>query len=612
MYCKNCGHEMADHAKFCPNCGQKVSDVPTDSKKKSNRKPLCLLIIIPILLLVAALSIHFGNKNEQNTSEEASDARAKAINEDTGEVENTTKIADETKTEESLEKGIDSCVYVADGNYYFLKDLDEGEPILLGECKGMTNRYSVSISLDESSVFFLTSYDSDSETGTLNWIDCTSTDANSQLIADNVKRVYAMVKGRGVYLTGDDTLYYFDGSGTEIIDTDVCWIRKDESRVVYEKSLGEEEGYVLKGIEPEKSKEPAFESVTCDTIVSSQNFDDILYLSKEENQKNNLYSIGFHKKNTKIADCVTQILQNWNRIDFLSENGKTVSPSEYVDDASELDTALIGELQNSENEIPLYTLYKYEDGEKIKLDDDILGNYRYGRQALMYYKKDQLKEKIGSENITSIDDVINFMNMQVRCEQSLVSIRTDKIIHLKENYFTEYPLFVVASDQDMLVLDNQKTLWEASLNTKEIPELTMVEAHAELYSVGNSTSIYYATNTRTEDEKEIVDLYEFSLGQSKLVEKDVVDFSVYEDEGITYLTDDLDGEMRFVYRNSEGKIESPMINILHSLRTKENEFLGASNDELVLVDNQTRVIETGKNIGDMWIPPYWNSETVSL
>lgn len=55
-----------------------------------------------------------------------------------------------------------------------------------------------------------------------------------------------------------------------------------------------------------------------------------------------------------------------------------------------------------------------------------------------------------------------------------------------------------------------------------------------------------------------------------------------------------------------------MINILRSLRTKENEFLGASNDELVLVGNQTRVIETGKNIGDMWVPPYWNSETVDL
>ena len=612
MYCKNCGHEIADHAKFCPNCGQKVLDVSVDSKKRSSRKPLCLLIIFPVLLLLAVLSIHFGNKNEQNTAKETSDARVKAISEDTGEVETTAKIAEEAKTEEALEKGVDSCVYVADGNYYFLKDLDEGEPILLGECKGMTNQYSVSISLDESSVFFLTSYDSDSETGTLNWIDYTRTDTSGQLIADNVKRVYAMAKGRGVYLTGDNTLYYFDGSGTEIIDTDVCWIREDESRVVYEKSLGEEEGYVLKGIEPETSKEPVFESITCDTIVSSQNFDDILYLSKEENQKNNLYSIGFHKKNTKIADCVTQILKNWNRIDFLSENGKTVSSLDYVDDASELDTTLLDELQNTENKIPLYTLYQYENGKRTKLDDDILGNYRYGRQALMYYKKDQLKEKIGSEKVTSIDDVINFINMQAGCEQSLVSIRTDKIIHLKENYFTEYPLFVVASDQDMLVLDNQKTLWEASLNTKEIPELTMVEEHAELYSAGNSTSIYYATNTRMEDEKGIVDLYEFSLGQSKLVEKDVVDFSVYEDEGITYLTDDLDGEMQFVYRNSERKIELPMINILRSLRTKENEFLGASNNELVLIGNQTRTIETGRNIGDMWVPPYWNSETVDL
>lgn len=157
------------------------------------------------------------------------------------------------------------------------------------------------------------------------------------MIADNVKRIYAMAKGRAVYLTGNDTLYYFDGSGTEIIDTDVCWIREDESRVVYEKSLGEEEGYVLKGIEPEISKEPVFESVTCDTIVSSQNFDDILYLSKEENQKNNLYSIGFHKKNIKIADCVTQILKNWNRIRW-----------RYSEDASAPQNAVNHDLEDSD------------------------------------------------------------------------------------------------------------------------------------------------------------------------------------------------------------------------------------------------------------------------
>ena len=105
MYCRNCGHQMSDHTKFCPKCGQKVSEVSVDTEKKSRKKSPCLFIIVPVILLVAflmiALSIFFKNRNEKDTEQEKSDVKAAINNEDTEEIENNAEIADEDEKESS-------------------------------------------------------------------------------------------------------------------------------------------------------------------------------------------------------------------------------------------------------------------------------------------------------------------------------------------------------------------------------------------------------------------------------------------------------------------------------------------------------------------------------
>lgn len=104
MYCRNCGHQMSDHVKFCPKCGQKISEVSVDTEKESSKKSPCLFIIVPVILLVAflviALSIFFKNRNEKDTEQETSDVKAE-INKDTEEIENTAEIADEDEKEGS-------------------------------------------------------------------------------------------------------------------------------------------------------------------------------------------------------------------------------------------------------------------------------------------------------------------------------------------------------------------------------------------------------------------------------------------------------------------------------------------------------------------------------
>lgn len=64
MFCKSCGKELADHAKFCGGCGQTVSGYPvskelsaTPSPKKSGNKAKGIIILLIVLLVLLVLTL---------------------------------------------------------------------------------------------------------------------------------------------------------------------------------------------------------------------------------------------------------------------------------------------------------------------------------------------------------------------------------------------------------------------------------------------------------------------------------------------------------------------------------------------------------------------------
>ena len=75
MYCRECGKEIDDNAKFCPKCGyEQISHVPSEannSKKKNNGKKAILLALIGILVVVFVILLSKGHRRFNNELEEA-------------------------------------------------------------------------------------------------------------------------------------------------------------------------------------------------------------------------------------------------------------------------------------------------------------------------------------------------------------------------------------------------------------------------------------------------------------------------------------------------------------------------------------------------------------
>ena len=72
MFCPNCGKEIPDGSKFCPYCGEKLITESIPEKRKPVRKKISLLIFIPIIVLVVALSIFLYLKFFPRVNPEAS------------------------------------------------------------------------------------------------------------------------------------------------------------------------------------------------------------------------------------------------------------------------------------------------------------------------------------------------------------------------------------------------------------------------------------------------------------------------------------------------------------------------------------------------------------
>ena len=59
MYCKNCGNELPESAKFCGKCGVKVETVVSDVNKKSafTKKHMIMITAVGCILIFAIIMV---------------------------------------------------------------------------------------------------------------------------------------------------------------------------------------------------------------------------------------------------------------------------------------------------------------------------------------------------------------------------------------------------------------------------------------------------------------------------------------------------------------------------------------------------------------------------
>lgn len=77
MYCKHCGKQIADDAKFCDGCGERVSDAPivnnyvVPEKKPAKKKKIgCLGIALILFVLLGSCGAILGGEEESSSETE--------------------------------------------------------------------------------------------------------------------------------------------------------------------------------------------------------------------------------------------------------------------------------------------------------------------------------------------------------------------------------------------------------------------------------------------------------------------------------------------------------------------------------------------------------------
>ena len=70
MYCKNCGQEVEQNAKFCPECGATVG--PEQQGKKGNaKKPIFKQWWFRVLIIILVVSFWGGGNGEEASNSSA-------------------------------------------------------------------------------------------------------------------------------------------------------------------------------------------------------------------------------------------------------------------------------------------------------------------------------------------------------------------------------------------------------------------------------------------------------------------------------------------------------------------------------------------------------------
>ena len=98
MFCKECGSQLADDARFCPNCGKEVTGIVSVESTGSDppkKKPVMIIAVGAILVCITAIGIFFtvGERTDKSTDNEIVVQNTNAIQ----ELTETESFADNSK-----------------------------------------------------------------------------------------------------------------------------------------------------------------------------------------------------------------------------------------------------------------------------------------------------------------------------------------------------------------------------------------------------------------------------------------------------------------------------------------------------------------------------------
>lgn len=106
MYCKNCGNELPESAKFCGKCGVKVETVVSDVNKKSafTKKHMIMITAVGCILIFAIIMVVLLWKKPSQDTDAVAENTTESIEESTQEEETVAVTAETEETEGEIEE----------------------------------------------------------------------------------------------------------------------------------------------------------------------------------------------------------------------------------------------------------------------------------------------------------------------------------------------------------------------------------------------------------------------------------------------------------------------------------------------------------------------------
>lgn len=345
MFCPNCGNKIPDGSRFCGSCGADLSGAVPETgtvqnqtgaefvpqvpqTQKSPKKGLITIIGAAVIFIAAFLIV-------------------KHLLFSGG--------------------GSYAYVYLSDGSYELLTDIETGESIEIASGKNdAVMRFLLSFSPDKKYIYYYTKYDSSSDTGTLCRAeygklkkDSSKNDKYIDIIATNVLLGFEFLDdGSLIYQNGSGTLYFYNGKEPVQIAKGAksyYYYVDGSSRVAYE-GVSDTGENTLYGVELDDLDNKVKLASNCSLIYHAVDLDNILYMVRQEgeDEKTALYVTGFGKEPEKLGDDGDFLAFTGEKYYFIVANDTSVNPYDYVTDAYAESDAEITEPSEDDFVVPDY------------------------------------------------------------------------------------------------------------------------------------------------------------------------------------------------------------------------------------------------------------------